>query len=84
MDQGKKFGSQSKFEQALQAFRKAAEADPLSPDPKYEEGYTLLFLGKYKEAVEAYQKCKELAPGWFNVNFDLIIATMLVSLDLGV
>jgi tetratricopeptide (TPR) repeat protein len=77
MNLGKNYGSQGQYERAVEMFKKAHEVDPYRPDSKYEEGYTLLKVGKGDEAAKAYQKCKELAPSWYNVNFDCWIAEQL-------
>jgi len=64
--QGEKQASQGRFEAALKLFQQAAEADPYDPQCRYQAGLTLLYLGRYAEAVAAYDATEKLAPGWFH------------------
>ncbi len=65
-EQGEKQAGQGRFEAALKLFQQAAQADPFAPDCRYQAGMTLLYLGRYSEAVEAYDATEALAPGWFH------------------
>jgi tetratricopeptide (TPR) repeat protein len=80
---GEELGSQGRYEEALALFREAAQADPLDPHARYQEGYTLLHLQRYPQAVESYQTAEELAPGWFHCRTDLWLAQQLVLGHLG-
>jgi len=77
MNIGKQKGSAGDFEGAIKAFRIAANFDKFSPDPKYEEGYTLMQLCRFDEALESYKECERLAPSWYNVRSDLYLAQQL-------
>lgn len=63
--EGEAAGGRGDFDQALDLFRAAADADRFDPHPNYQAGVTLLYLGRYTEAVESYARTEELAPGWF-------------------
>src|SRR5262245_37470118 len=76
-EQGQRLGSEGKFEEALETFRAAAQADPLDPYPHYEAGVTLLYLGRFAEAIESYEAAEERAPGWFLCRSDLWLARQL-------
>jgi tetratricopeptide (TPR) repeat protein len=55
-----------RLDEALALFRAAAAADPHDPQPRYEEGVTLLAMRRYAEAADAYAATEALAPGWFH------------------
>lgn len=74
---GEERGSAGRYEEALAAFREAAQADPFDPHARYQEGFTLLQLRRYAEAVECYQATEALAPGWFHSHSDLWLAEQL-------
>jgi tetratricopeptide (TPR) repeat protein len=76
---GEEAGSAGRLDEALALFRAAAAADPHDPQPRYEEGVTLLALRRYAEAVEAYAATEELAPGWFHCRADLWLARELAA-----
>jgi tetratricopeptide (TPR) repeat protein len=76
-ERGEQQGSAGRYEEALEAFRAAAQADPFDPHARYQEGLTLLHLRRYAEAVEAYEAAEELAPGWFHCRADLWLARQL-------
>jgi tetratricopeptide (TPR) repeat protein len=77
-DQGEKQASLGRFEAGLELFHKAAAHDPFAPHPHYLAGLTYLFLGRYAEAVESYERTGELAPGWFHCRSDLWLAQQLL------
>jgi tetratricopeptide (TPR) repeat protein len=82
-ERGEQLGSAGRYDEALEAFRTAAQADPFGPHARYQEGLTLLHLRRYAEAVEAYEATEELAPGWFHCRADLWLAQQLALGDLG-
>ena len=61
--------SQSKYDEAQQAFNKAIELDPKSPPIWYNKGNALYSQGKYDEAIKAYDKVIELDPKYAYVWF---------------
>lgn len=72
-------GSAGRYEEALELFRQAARVDPLDPQPRYEEGLTLLCLSRYEEASQAYEATERLAPGWFHCRSDLWLSRKLAA-----
>lgn len=80
---GAELGSQGKYDEALDLFREAAQADPFDPQGRYQEGYTLLHLRRYADAVASYRATEALAPGWFHCRSDLWLAQQLADGDLG-
>jgi hypothetical protein len=74
---GEAHGSASRYFEALADFRAAAEIDPHAPNPHYQSGFSLMHLERYSEAVDAYESCERLAPGWFNCRGDLYLARHL-------
>ena len=63
--QGEQQAEQGRFEAALRLFQQAVEADAYDPQCCYQAGLTLLYLGRYADAVQAYEAVEERAPGWF-------------------
>jgi tetratricopeptide (TPR) repeat protein len=78
-EQGEQLAGEGKFEEALTAFRAAAAADPFDPHARYQQGFTLLQLERYAEAVASYEATEELAPGWFHCRADLWLARQLAE-----
>lgn len=76
---GREAGTAGNNEEALALFRRAAAADPLDPDPRYQEAFTLVLLRRYEEAVAAYDATEELAPGWFHCRADRWLANELAA-----
>jgi tetratricopeptide (TPR) repeat protein len=76
-ERGERLGGAGNFEEALALFRDAARADPFAPHPHYLEGWTLLHLERYEQAVDAYEAAEERAPGWYNCRADLWLARQL-------
>ena len=74
---GMDLGSQGHREEALALFREAAQADPYDPHAHYQEGYTLLQLQRYPQAIESYQATEQLAPGWFDCRNNLWLTEQL-------
>jgi hypothetical protein len=60
--QGLALYTQSKYNEAIQAFDKAIEINPQDAKAWYERGYALDSQGKYKEAIPALDKAIELDP----------------------
>jgi tetratricopeptide (TPR) repeat protein len=82
-ERGEQLGSAGRYDEALEAFRAAAQADPFDPHGRYQEGLTLLHLERYAEAVEAYAATEELAPGWFHCRSNRWLAQQLALGNLG-
>ncbi|MCI0460861.1 MAG: tetratricopeptide repeat protein [Gemmataceae bacterium] len=78
-EQGERLGGEGKYEEALTAFRSASAADPFDPHCRYQEGFTLMHLERYAEAMASYEATEELAPGWFHCRTDLWLARQLAA-----
>jgi tetratricopeptide (TPR) repeat protein len=76
---GEEAGSAGRLDEALARFRAAAAADRHDPQPRYEEGVTLLALRRYPEALEAYAAAEALAPGWFHCRAERWLARELAA-----
>jgi tetratricopeptide (TPR) repeat protein len=74
---GERLGASRRWEEALAAFRRAAESDRFDPRPHYLSGLTLLFLKHYAEAVACFETTEALAPGWFHCRADCWLAQQL-------
>lgn len=59
---------------AAKNYRKAASLDVYDPDPQYHLGVVLLHLEQPADALEAFKKANELAPGWYDVNHMIWVA----------
>jgi tetratricopeptide (TPR) repeat protein len=80
---GEELGKQGRNEEALNQFRDAAKADPFDPHCRYLEGFALLHLQRYIQAVESYQVTEEFAPGWFHCRSDLWLAQQMALGNIG-
>lgn len=67
---------QSRGEYAAAAinFKKASTLDQYDPEPMYNLGVVYLHQEKSDEAIEAFNKAQELAPGWYDVKHYLWVA----------
>jgi tetratricopeptide (TPR) repeat protein len=54
--------NQGKYDEAIQAYNKAIEIDPLDEVAWSNKGNALDDLGKHDEAIEAYDKAIEINP----------------------
>jgi len=64
-EEGRKFGSQGKYDLAIGSFNKALEIEPKWAYPSYDKAYTLLLQGKQGEALSEYKKVDILEPDGF-------------------
>ena len=78
-ERGKQLGAEGQLEEALRAFEQASRFDPHCPDPHYQIGFTLLHLGRFAEAADAFSKTEQLAPGWYQCRSDRWYAERLAS-----
>lgn len=53
-------------EERITLFERAARADPLDPDSRYQLAFTLLLEGKVDRAMPLQEEVERLAPGWFH------------------
>lgn len=63
---GEQRGSDGDHAEALEAFTRAAAADPHDPHSRYLAAFALLHLRRYAEAERLYAEVERLAPGWFH------------------
>jgi tetratricopeptide (TPR) repeat protein len=76
-EEGKTLARTGRYGEALELFHQASKADRFNPAPRYQEGFSLLHLRRYSEAVEAFQATEALAPGWFHCRSFLWLARQL-------
>jgi tetratricopeptide (TPR) repeat protein len=81
-EQGKKYAHEGEYGAALGYFHQAASTDRFDPDCHYQEGFTLLKMQRYADAVNSLLKTEELAPGWYHCRADRWVAERLVSGEL--
>jgi len=77
IQRGKELASKQHYDEALDLFREAAKVDPHEPDAHYQAGMVLCEQRFYPQAVEEYELCETLAPGWYFCRSDLWIARQL-------
>jgi Ca-activated chloride channel family protein len=80
---GNSYYRQNKFTEAEQYFQKAAQAESAEQkaDALYNLGNSLVQLGKYQEAVSAYQGSLQIAPNQKNVADNLEYAKKLLQAE---
>lgn len=79
IEEAMQLGSDGKYAESLEALARATELDPFDPQPSYLAGLSLLHLKRYAAAVESYDRCETLAPGWFHVRTDRWLAERLAG-----
>jgi tetratricopeptide (TPR) repeat protein len=77
IDRGKALAEKGQSDDALESFREAAKIDPYEPDAHYQAGMVLCEQQLYLQAVEEYEICESLAPGWFFCRSDMWVARQL-------
>lgn len=76
---GDRLGANGKYEEALDAFKAAAKADPFNPAPHYQEALTYLYMHRYADAEKSYDETEKLAPGWYNCRSEKWMAEKLAD-----
>lgn len=76
---GTECGRDAKLEEALDAFDTAASIDAFDPQPHYQAGFVLLYLERYYEAAARFERCDELAPGWFHCRANAWLASEMAQ-----
>jgi len=56
---------------AIAAYAQAAQSDPLSPRLRLDLGGVYYAIGRYDEAIRAFQQATELKPDWANAYYNL-------------
>lgn len=74
---GKALAGKQQYNDALELFREAAKIDPHEPDAHYQTGMVLCEQRLYPQAIEEYETCDALAPGWYLCRSDLWVARQL-------
>lgn len=77
IERGKELAGKRQYDEALELFREAANIDPYEPDAHYQAGMVLCEQQLYPQAVEEYETCESLAPGWYFCRSDLWVAKQL-------
>lgn len=77
IERGKALAAKRQYDEALELFREAATIDPYEPDAHYQAGMVLCEQQLYPQAVEEFETCETLAPGWYFCRSDLWVAKQL-------
>lgn len=81
-ERGERHATSGQFDDALAAFRQAADADRFDPHSRFHMAFTLMQTGRFAEAAELYETVEELAPGWFHCRADAWVAARLAAGEL--
>jgi len=77
------YDMEGKWEESSEYFKKALEVEPENKIVRIKYAYSLGALGKFKEALDIYNKLKEESPADFKIYSDLgVIYTSMGNLDL--
>ncbi len=82
LEAGREFATHGRLAEAVTSFEEAARIDPWTPDPPYLRGLALAELGQFEEALLAYDRVRELAPGWHRVEEDRALVAAIAAGDL--
>lgn len=77
IERGKAAAGKQQYDEALELFQEAAKIDPYNPDAHYQAGMVFCEQRLYPQAIEEYEACEALAPGWFFCRSDLWVAGRL-------
>jgi tetratricopeptide (TPR) repeat protein len=77
IERGKELAGKRQYNEALELFHEAATIDPYEPDAHYQSGMVLCEQQLYPQAVDEYETCESLAPGWYFCRSDLWVAKQL-------
>jgi tetratricopeptide (TPR) repeat protein len=77
VERGKELAGKQRYDEALALFSEAAKVDPHEPDSHYQAGMVLCEQRLYSQAIEEYELCERLAPGWYFCRSDLWVARRL-------
>jgi tetratricopeptide (TPR) repeat protein len=77
IQRGKALAGKQEYNDALELFHEAAKIDPHEPDGHYQAGMVLCEQRLYPQAIEEYETCETLAPGWYFCRSDLWVARQL-------
>ncbi|MCR9165904.1 MAG: tetratricopeptide repeat protein [Nannocystaceae bacterium] len=82
LETGREFATHGRLAEAVASFEEAAQLDPWAPDPPYLRGLALAELGRFDEALLAYDRVEELAPGWHRVAEDRALVAAIAAGEL--
>lgn len=74
---GRELAEKGDVDEALKKFSLAIELDPFNHFPHYYSAAIYMHKGEFSRAVESYEKCEKLCPGWENSRAELWLARML-------
>src|SRR5687767_15056856 len=77
IQRGKELAAKGQIDEGLELFREAAKIDPFDPDAHYQAGMALCEQRLYPQAMEEFEICEKLAPGWYFCRSDLWMAQQL-------
>lgn len=70
----KNLQANGEYSSAVFNLQSAITKDQYAPEPWYQLGVCYLHLERSDDALDAFKKAAELAPGWFDVNFYIWVA----------
>jgi tetratricopeptide (TPR) repeat protein len=82
IEHAKDLAGKHQYDEALDLFREAAKVDPFEPDAHYQSGMVFCEQRLYSQAVDEYELCETLAPGWYFCRSDLWVARRLAMGEL--
>lgn len=79
LESGRELATHGRLAEAVSAFEDAASIDPWAPDPPYLRGLALAELGDFDAALGAYDRVRELAPGWHRIEEDRALVAAIAA-----
>jgi tetratricopeptide (TPR) repeat protein len=79
LEAGRELATHGRLADAVASFEEAAALDPFAPDPPYLRGLALAEQGAFDEALGAYARVGELAPGWHRVDEDRALVAAIAA-----
>ncbi len=76
---GREHATRGRLADAVAVFEAAAAVDRWSPDPPYLRGLALAELGRFDEALAAYDRVEAMAAGWHRVAEDRALVAQIVG-----
>ena len=82
LETGREFATHGRLAEAVAAFEEAEKIDAWAPDPPYLRGLALAELGEFDQALVAYDRVRELAPGWHRIEEDRALVAAIAGGEL--
>ncbi len=76
---GREHATRGRLAEAVTAFEEAAGVDRWTPDAPYLRGLALAEMGRFGDALAAYDRVGELAPGWHRVEEDRALVAQIAG-----